>query len=46
MVDIAAALVEFGGDPAALRLLDNDGPVWPGWTHPVDAVHPKRCYLI
>lgn len=26
MVDIAAALVEFGGDPAALRLLDNDGP--------------------
>lgn len=26
MVDIAAALVEFGGNPSALRMLDNDGP--------------------
>jgi len=26
MADIAAALVDFGADPAALRLLDNDGP--------------------
>lgn len=26
MADIAAVIVDFGGEPAALRLLDNDGP--------------------
>lgn len=26
MADLAAALIDFGADPAALRLLDNDGP--------------------